>query len=95
MYRCRSHMMLMFTAIAALLPVVSQFGGAQDRKPGQNSLFTDVFTEDPVPFVYKDTVHLYTGHDEAKRKEMATMKDWLVFSTKDMRNWTAHTIMLH
>lgn len=56
----------------------------------QNPLFHDLFTADPAPMVYQDTVYLYTGHDEAKGKEMFNMKDWRCFSTKDMKTWTAH-----
>ena len=66
---------------------------AQDRMgtvPGSNPLFRDVFTADPAPLVVGDTLYLYTGHDVAQRDEMFNMQEWLVWSTKDMRTWTAH-----
>lgn len=56
-----------------------------------NPLFTDVRTADPAALVVEDTVYLYTGHDEAKdNKSFFVMHDWLVFSSKDMKNWQAH-----
>jgi xylan 1,4-beta-xylosidase len=55
-----------------------------------NPIIKDVFTADPAPMVYNDTVYLYVGHDEAKGKEMFTMWEWLCFSSKDMKTWTAH-----
>jgi arabinoxylan arabinofuranohydrolase len=30
----------------------------------QNPIVQTCFTADPTPMVYKDTVYLYTGHDE-------------------------------
>src|SRR5947209_11563215 len=56
----------------------------------QNPLFRDLFTADPAPMLYQGTLYLYTGHDEAKGKEMFNMKDWRCFSTTDMKTWTAH-----
>lgn len=55
-----------------------------------NPIINNVFTADPAPMVYNDTVYLYAGHDEAKGREMFTMWDWLCFSSKDMKTWTAH-----
>ncbi|GGL45399.1 glycoside hydrolase family 43 protein [Caulobacter rhizosphaerae] len=55
-----------------------------------NPLFRGVFTADPAPLVVGDTLYLYTGHDEARGDEMFTMRDWLVFSIKDMKTWTPH-----
>ncbi|CAN5570500.1 hypothetical protein BH10PLA1_BH10PLA1_01070 [soil metagenome] len=55
-----------------------------------NPIVTDVFTADPAALVHGDTVYLYTGHDEAPPNNGYTMKEWLVFSTKDMKSWTSH-----
>jgi beta-xylosidase len=55
-----------------------------------NPIIRDVFTADPVALVYNDTVYLYVGHDEAKDGEMFTMREWLCFSSKDMRAWMSH-----
>ena len=53
----------------------------------QNPVVGTVYTPDPAPFVYGDTVYLFTGHDEDDATYFK-MKDWLVFSTRDMVNWT-------
>ncbi|ORX41758.1 hypothetical protein BCR36DRAFT_172293 [Piromyces finnis] len=50
-----------------------------------------MYTADPAPMVYGDTLYLYTTHDENNLKNnFYTMLDWYVFSTKDMVNWTNH-----
>ncbi len=54
-----------------------------------NPLVQTIYTADPAPLVVGDTVYLYTGHDEDK-STWFTMKDWHVFSSKDMVNWTDH-----
>ncbi|ALS99760.1 glycoside hydrolase family 43 protein [Lacimicrobium alkaliphilum] len=57
----------------------------------KNPLFEHVFTADPAALVHDDTVYLYTGHDEAPNNDVFfEMHDWLVFSSKDMKNWTEH-----
>ncbi|RKR81756.1 carbohydrate binding protein with CBM6 domain [Mucilaginibacter gracilis] len=53
----------------------------------QNPVIQTIYTADPAPMVYKDTVFLYTGHDEDK-STWFVMKDWHIFSTTDMLNWT-------
>lgn len=53
----------------------------------QNPIIQTIYTADPAPMVYKDTVFLYTGHDEDK-STWFTMKDWHAYSTTDMVNWT-------
>jgi beta-xylosidase len=55
-----------------------------------NPIFREVFTADPAAVVHDDTLYLYVGHDEARGREMFTMKEWLCYSTRDMKTWTAH-----
>ena len=55
-----------------------------------NPLFRDLFTADPAPLVVGETLYLYTGHDQAQGDTLFDMRDWLVFSTKDTKTWTAH-----
>jgi arabinoxylan arabinofuranohydrolase len=55
----------------------------------QNPIIQTIYTADPAPMVYKDTVYLYTGHDEDS-SSFFTMNDWRCFSTTDMVNWTDH-----
>ena len=54
----------------------------------QNPIISTMFTPDPAPFVYGDKVYLFTDHDEDGRNRDFNMKDWALFSTDDMVNWT-------
>jgi len=55
----------------------------------QNPIIQTIYTADPAPMVYKDTVYLYTGHDEDK-PTFFTMNDWRCYTSTDMVNWTDH-----
>ncbi|GAB3514650.1 glycoside hydrolase family 43 protein [Pseudoxanthomonas daejeonensis] len=80
--------------LAALLPLLAvpalAAEPAANRAPGSNPLFRDKFTADPAPLVVGDTLYLYVGHDQAQRDEMFNMREWLVYSTTDMKRWTDH-----
>jgi arabinoxylan arabinofuranohydrolase len=55
----------------------------------QNPVIQSIFSADPAPMVYKDTVFLYVGHDEDNAPENKyLMRDYRLFSTTDMVNWT-------
>lgn len=58
--------------------------------PGSNPIIRDRFTADPAPLVVGNRLYLYVGHDEARGDEMFNMREWLVYSTTDMKKWTAH-----
>ena len=61
----------------------------------QNPVITHLFTADPAPIVYKDTVFLYTGHDTALVTDSNyRMPDWHVFSSTDMVRWKDHGAIL-
>ncbi|MEV6212538.1 glycoside hydrolase family 43 protein [Kitasatospora sp. NPDC051914] len=49
----------------------------------------NVYTADPAPLVYNGRVYLYTGHDEDGSTTFR-MRDWRVWSSSDMVNWTDH-----
>ena len=55
----------------------------------QHPILTTKYTADPAPMVYKDTVYLYTTHDE-DNADGFLMKDWLLYTSTDMVNWTDH-----
>lgn len=62
----------------------------------QNPIIQTKFTADPAPMVYKDTVFLYTSHDEndaGPGMGRFLMKDWLLYSSVDMVNWTDHGVV--
>jgi hypothetical protein len=55
----------------------------------QNPIIQTIYTADPAPMVYKDTVYLYTGHDEDDAPDKGfKMFDWHCFTSTDMANWT-------
>ena len=56
---------------------------------GQKPIVQTRFTADPAPMVWGDTVFLYTSHDE-NDAEGFHMKDWLLYTSTDMANWTDH-----
>ncbi len=55
----------------------------------QNPIIQTKYTADPAPLVHNDTVFLYTGHDEDDALGF-NMKDWLLYTSTDMVNWTDH-----
>lgn len=55
-----------------------------------NPIITHKFTADPATMVKGDTLWLYTGHDTAGNQKSYHMKDWCVFSTTDLVNWTEY-----
>ncbi|GLY40476.1 glycoside hydrolase [Amycolatopsis sp. NBRC 101858] len=54
-----------------------------------NPIVQTIYTADPAPLVYNGRVYLYTGHDE-DGSTYFTMKEWRVWSSADMVNWTDH-----
>jgi arabinoxylan arabinofuranohydrolase len=59
----------------------------------QNPVIQTIYNADPAPMVYKDTLFLYSGHDEDK-STWFTMNDWHVYATTDMVNWIDKGIAL-
>ena len=53
----------------------------------QNPIISTMYTPDPAPFVYGDKVYLFVDHDE-ENSTYFHMKDWMLYSTDDMVNWT-------
>ena len=66
--------------LAALLP-----GAAR----ADNPIVQHIYTADPAPLVFNGRVYLYTGHDE-DGSTFFTMREWRVWSSADMVNWTDH-----
>ncbi|MER5702802.1 family 43 glycosylhydrolase [Micromonospora sp. NPDC002296] len=54
-----------------------------------NPIVQHIYTADPAPLVHNGRVYLYTGHDEDGSTNF-TMKEWRVWSSADMVNWTDH-----
>ncbi|MGN9787921.1 glycoside hydrolase family 43 protein [Nonomuraea sp. ZG12] len=54
-----------------------------------NPIVQTIYTADPAPLVHNGRLYLYTGHDE-DGSTYFTMRDWRVYSSTDMANWTDH-----
>ena len=75
-------------------PTAAQNGANQTAfQATSNPLFKHKYTADPAALVVGDTFYIYAGEDtgEGKRYEMP---NWLVFSSKDLKNWTEHPVPL-
>lgn len=55
----------------------------------ENPLIQTNYTPDPAPLSYKDTVFLYTGHDEDNATGF-TMYNYMLYTSTDLVNWTDH-----
>ena len=63
--------------------------------PAQNPIIQTMYTADPAPLVYGDTVFLYVGHDEDDAPDRAfLMREYALFTSSDMVNWTPHPVPL-
>ncbi len=60
-----------------------------------NPIIRDKHTADPAVWVENDTLWLFAGHDAAGGQRNYVMKDWLLYSTTDMKHWTEHPSPLH
>lgn len=66
---------------------------SEEKNITGNPIIKHKFSADPTALVYKDTVYLFTGHDEAPvGTEDYVMNDWLCFSSVDMVNWKEHPL---
>lgn len=61
------------------------------RGISQNPIIQTMYTADPAPIVFNDTLFLYVGHDEDDAPSNSfLMREYSLFTTTDMVNWTAH-----
>src|SRR3954467_2218703 len=84
------HRIALCAAAVACAAVACAAVAAAEPSPGANPVLRDTFTADPAPLVVGDAAYLYVGHDEAKGNAFFLMKEWLAYSSKDLRHWTAH-----
>jgi arabinoxylan arabinofuranohydrolase len=73
--------------LTGLLCVLTLFQPTVAR--ADNPIVQTIYTADPAPLVHDGRVYLYTGHDE-DGSTWFTMKEWRVYSSTDMVNWTDH-----
>jgi beta-xylosidase len=56
-----------------------------------NPVIQTMYTADPAPMVHKDTLYLFSSHDEdVGEKNNFNMKNWVLATTTDMVNWTQY-----
>lgn len=76
----RAALAVVAVLVAALLPAPAR---------ADNPIVQTIYTADPAPLVHNGRLYVYTGHDE-DGSTYFTMRDWRVYSTTDMANWTDH-----
>ena len=80
-----------------VLPELVQPTEKGDRyvfKSKGNPIIQHHYTADPAALVQGDTLWMYVGHDFAGGQRGYVMKDWLVYSTTDMKTWTEYPVPL-
>jgi hypothetical protein len=60
----------------------------------QNPLILDQFTADPSARVFEGKVYLYPSHDVKCKSNWFCMKDYHVFSSENLTDWTDHGIII-
>lgn len=75
--------------IAWLMSLVCVLALVPGTARADNPIVQHIYTADPAPLVHNGRVYLYTGHDE-DGSTYFTMKEWRVWSSADMVNWTDH-----
>jgi arabinoxylan arabinofuranohydrolase len=53
-----------------------------------NPIVQTIYTADPAPLVYNGVLYAYLDHDEDGTQGYFDMRDWRLFTTTDMVNWT-------
>lgn len=75
---------------STLTRVKSQTDSIYHFQSNGNPIITHKFTPDPAALVTGDTLWLFTGHDQGQKNRGMILKDWCVFSTTDLENWTEY-----
>ena len=76
-------------ALLALFSLIVMGVAIPGTARADNPIVQTIYTADPAPLVHNGRVYLYTGHDE-DGSSYFTMKEWRVWSSADMVNWTDH-----
>jgi arabinoxylan arabinofuranohydrolase len=82
----RSSALVRFPLLAVGLLLIALFPAAAKA---DNPIVQTIYTADPAPLLVNGRVYLYTGHDEDGSTNF-TMREWRVWSSADMVNWTDH-----
>lgn len=80
---------LRHAAAAVVLLCIAALSAVALPARADNPIVQTIYTADPAPLVHNGRVYLYTGHDE-DGSTYFTMREWRVWSSADMVNWTDH-----
>lgn len=58
-----------------------------------NPIIQTIYTADPAPYVYNDTIWLVADHDEDSAKDFFLMKEWRLYSSTDVVNWKDYGVI--
>ena len=87
--------LIMALAVISLSPLVARAASTAAAITQENPIIQTNYTADPAPMVYNGTLYLYADHDEdVTVNNFFTMKDWRVYSTTDMVNWTDYGVQM-
>ena len=89
--------MLFRTVVFCLISnssLFAQSGEAYQFQSNGNPIITHKYTADPAALVVNDTLWLFAGQDGGPDAKGYSLRNWCVFSTTDMKNWTEHPIPL-
>ena len=59
-----------------------------------NPIIKHKYSADPAAMVLRDTLWLFTGRDRPREGRGYNLKEWNVFSTTDLKNWTEYPVPL-
>jgi arabinoxylan arabinofuranohydrolase len=76
-------------ALASMVGLLCMAALVPGAAKADNPIVQHIYTADPAPLVFNGRVYLYTGHDE-DGSTFFTMREWRVWSSSDMVNWTDH-----
>ena len=85
-------MMCRFKQITSLLVILVTISFSVKA---QNPIVQTLYTADPAPMVHNDTLFVFVGRDQEEAPKNAyLMREYRLYSTTDMVNWTDHGAIL-
>jgi len=85
--------LIMFRLAKSMLRGIAVGGLLLGVALADNPIIQTLYSTDPAPVVYNNTVYLFTGHDETGARNY-DMRDWRLYSSTDMVNWRDHGMIL-
>ncbi|KAF5327098.1 hypothetical protein D9619_003994 [Psilocybe cf. subviscida] len=88
--------MKFWSALISVAPALLSIGTVLDLVApvrGDNPFVQVIYTADPAPVVYNNTMWVFADHDE-DGSTTYNMKDWHLYSTADMQNWRDYGVVM-